>query len=202
MKVLTLLLWMLPFSLAASSGNFYAYSIHPDSKITIQGTTNVNNFACVSESELPQGMFLAETSAADNSIQFSDAVLKLKVESFDCLNRRMNRDMQDAMGAETHPNILIRLLEAEPVDKSLSGGSTQLLVKLSISLNGVEKNTQVVIDYNQVEPYLFSFVGSKELNMTDFNIDPPSPAMGLIKVRDNITIHFNLLVEAGLVTRK
>ncbi len=201
MKILTALLFMLPFSLAASSGNFYSYSIHPDSRVAIQGTTNVNNFACVSESDLPHGVFLAETSETDNTIEFSDAVLKLQVESFDCLNRRMNRDLQDAMGAPAHPEILIRLLEATPVENQAAAENNQLLVKMAISLNGVVKNTQVVIDYNQIEPYLFSFVGSKELNMTDFNIDPPSPALGLIKVRDKITIQFNLLVEAGLLTQ-
>ncbi len=201
MKILILFLFLLPFSLTASSGSFYSYSIHPDSRVVIQGTTNINQFACVSESDLPHGVFLAETSETHNAIAFSDAVLKLKVASFDCLNRRMNSDLQDAMGAPAHPEILIRLLEATPVENGASGENNQLLVKMSISLNGVVRNTQVVIEYNRVEPYLFSFVGSKELNMTDFNIDPPSPVLGLIKVHDNITIQFNLLVEAGLLTQ-
>lgn len=201
MKLLLVILIMVPISLTANSGSFYGYSVHPDSWVSIQGTTNVNSFECTSESQMPRGFIMADPHPRNNIIYFSDAMLELDIVSFDCQNRRMNRDMQEALGADEHPQIRIRLLEAHYLKDKKDVQNDKLKVKVAIALNGVINNTEVIIDINKADGYQFLFTGSKELNMSDFNIDPPSPAMGIIKVRDSITINFNLLVEAVMVTQ-
>jgi hypothetical protein len=194
-----LLLW--PLALWANSGVFYAYSVHPDSRISIQGTTNVNSFECVSDSNLPRGYIIADPHPEKDAILFSDASLGVAVKSFDCQHRVMNRDFQRALGVEKHPNIEIKLLETQMVYQNPAGTGGILEATVAIALNGVEKKTEVTLDFRQTEGFNFLFEGAKVLKMSDFKVDPPSPAMGLIRVRDEITIQFNLLVEAGLITQ-
>jgi hypothetical protein len=94
---------------------------------------------------MPQGFILAEALDNKNAVIFSDALLKLPVASFDCKNSRMNRDMQDAMGAGRHPEISIRLLNAQNIDSGTSQPD-KISVEVEITLNGVKKQTEVLVD--------------------------------------------------------
>ena len=207
MRIYLFFLMLMPFTLAANSGaenivsgSFYSYSVHPDSWISLNGTTNVNSFECMSDRQMPRGHILADAHPKTNAIMFSDAILELEVTSFDCENRRMNRDLQNALGVNTHPHIRIHLLEAQPLPQN--GAQQPVNIKVAISLNGVVKNTEVMVHLDQPDEYNYVIKGSKDLKMSDFNVEPPSPALGLIKVRDKINITFNLRVQAGLISQK
>ncbi len=202
MRVTFLLMLLFKITSAlAGSGSLYSYSVHERSRILLTGTTNVNSYECVSDSEIPRGSLMADFLPGSNAIYFNDAILVLEVSSFDCGNRLMNKDLHQALGGSESPFIEINLLEARPVSSMQRPNSGKIRVEISININGTTKNTDLVVDYRNADRYNYIISGSKELKMSDFGIDPPSPALGLVRVRDQVVIHFDLLVEANLITQ-
>ncbi len=202
MRIVALLLMcMLPLFSTAGSGFLYAYQVHPNSWIALSGTTNVNSFTCTSAGEIPNGYIVADILPGSNAVFFSDASLNIKVSSFDCKNRIMSNDLHEAMGGRKHPIVSIRLKEIRPQQQAKSKGKGKLRAEFAITLNGVTRDADIIVDYHEHSPLNMLLGGSKDLLMSDFGIDPPSPAMGFVKVRDKVSISFHLLVETSLISQ-
>ena len=198
---LALLFCFITFPSWAGSGNFYAYSVHERSAIKLSGTTNINSFECVSEEDIPRGQMVADLLPGSNAIFFSQASLELKVASFDCGHRVMSKDFHQALGGKTSPHIQIRLLEVRPLSSSQRQNNGRIRAEVAIIINGKTRNTDIIVEYQTLDYYSYKLSGSKDLHMSDFGIEPPSPAFGLVKVEDKVTIHFDLVVEANLMTQ-
>lgn len=193
--VVCVFLFLFPVAIMAGSGNFFSYTIGEKSRITLKGSTNVASFECVSDSQIPRGYLVADLLPGDNAIFFTDAILGLPVASFDCGNRLMNKDMHQAMGGSNSPTISIKLNEARPLTAVKMPSSGKIRAEVIISINGKTKHTDLVVNYRTNDNLTYTITGIKQLKMSDFGIDPPSPALGIVKVRDQVEIHFDLQVE-------
>lgn len=202
MRILLAILVLVPLCVFGGSGNYYSYSVNPKSKVALTGTTNVNSYECVSNDSFTRGYLLADLLPGSNAIYFSEATLGLRVESFDCGNRLMNRDFHNALGAAINPFIEIELIEARALANSMPGDYGKIRIQLSLVVNGVSKQTDMIVDFSNINNSSYTISGSINLRLSDFKIDPPSPALGLVKVRDQVTINFNLQVETILITHK
>lgn len=201
MKWIAFLLLIL-LSNAAHAGyrKVFGYSVMPESRITISGSTNVSQFACFSHSEAPTGSFLLEeTGPQGRALRFHDAYLQISVSSFDCGHRVMNRDMHQSLGVNKFPYITIQIIEAINIhfNPKTSTGTARILV--AITLNGKTQNTLMPVSYQMRDVHNIVVETSKKMRMTDFGVIPPTPALGLVKVNDEITIDLRLQVEAGLL---
>ncbi len=203
MKLLpSVILFMLPLmALAGKGSNYYAYEVRDRSWVSLSGTTNVNSWRCVSQGDMPRGYMLADILPGSNAIYFSDASLGLQVSSFDCQNRLMNRDLHEAMGGDEHPFVEIRVLEVRPEQAVKPETTGRIRAQVRILMNGHAKDASILVDYRQDNPLDLLISGSKTLSMSDFGISPPSPALGLVKVHDQVTIHFHLMVGTSLISQ-
>ena len=201
MKWIAFLLLAL-LSNGAHGGNrkVFGYSIMPESRIAISGSSNINQFACLSLNESPAGSFLLEESGPlGRSLRFYDADLQISVSSFDCGHRVMNRNMHESLGGEKFPYITIKILEATNIhyNPKTSRGTARIAVE--ITLNGKTQNSTMLIRYQAPDINNIVVDASKKMRMSDFGINPPSPALGLVKVNDEVTININLHLETGLL---
>ena len=201
LKIIFSFIGFLHVSAAVASGLLYAYQVHNDSWIAINGTTNVNSFTCTTNGEIPRGYLTAELLPGSNAVFFSDAKLNVRVHSFECRNRMMNKDLHEAMGGNNNPNISIKLKEIRPQQQTSRSGKNKIRAEFTITLNGVSRDEDIIVDFQQQDPFAMLVTGSKNLKMSDFGITPPSPAMGLVKVNNTINIEFHLLIEASMITQ-
>jgi hypothetical protein len=198
--LLAFLLGILPLLAFPSSGSMYTYQVRENSWISLSGTTNINSFTCTSLGDIPRGFILADILPGSNAVYFSDAELSLEVTSFDCQNRMMNKDLHEALGGKKSPHISIDLVEIRPHESVKRGEEGKVRASVVININGQKKHTDISVDFSQGPTLGMVIAGSKDLKMSDFGIDPPSPALGIVKVRDEVTIQFHLFIEANLIT--
>ncbi|HSV89082.1 MAG TPA: YceI family protein [Bacteroidales bacterium] len=196
------LLLFFPFTLFGGSRQMFSYSIQPGSEITIAGKTNISQFVCWSSGETPTGSFLIEKKPGCNIIRFSDATLKIGIGTFDCGNRLMNRDMHQAMGSKDHPDIVIQIIEGVPISLNQPSNSGNANLFIAISLNGITRHSFMLVEYTELINNQLKVFGSKQLRMTDFGITPPSPAFGLAKVKDEVTIQMTFIIQTSLIGQK
>ncbi len=200
MTRLVFLLMLLPLLAEAGTGGLYIYHVEEDSRVSIHGTTNFTTYACTSDSDASRGIIMADYDPGRHILEFSNASLELPVYSFDCGNRKMNRDFREALGGKTSPYIHIRVIETHVLEQP--GGTEDLLeVWVEILINGVSRHTYVQVSAEQPDHSRFHIRGSKTLRMSDFDIDPPSPALGLVRVSDELDIRFDLMIGASMISQ-
>ena len=176
------------------------FHIQEQSKLSLNGTTNINKFTCACGQKFQPQAFYASASANRSNITFSHTVLHLRTTTLDCGNKLMNRDMYETLRANTHPSISIELKKAVfPVGVTIDDCSewVELDAETVITIAGVAKKVPLKVKARSLAAGRFQFRSAQGLKMTDFGIQPPTAMMGAVKVRDEIQIHFDLIVQAA-----
>lgn len=160
--------------------------VEPESEVVIAGTTNVNNFTCkynLQELEVPIRLIYDEKS---EQILFKNAELTLINDCFDCGGKAINRDFQELLKTERHPQVGLKLLYVEP--PSLNQSMVDVGVEIKIA--GVSRRYQTLLYCEQTKDICVN--GTLELKLSDFQLEPPKKMLGMIKVDDEIKVHLTL----------
>ncbi|HBX64635.1 MAG: hypothetical protein CL670_17270 [Balneola sp.] len=162
------------------------------SKLSINGKSNVNDFRCLSEHELQRDSLNFTYQYIGETIDVSGVSLFLEVNKFDCGKKAINRDFRSTLKYEEHPFIQITLNELVLKD------SLDLIpqtAKVTITIAGVERKYNVPLNaFSSMEDRVI-VGGNKILYMTDFGLTPPSPLFGLVQVSDELNIVFDLAIR-------
>lgn len=192
---------LLPMLIASSPSSMYTYTVQEESWISLSGSSNINTFDCYSNSDVLNGNLIVTANGNENALNFTNALLKLNVKSFDCKNPMLNKDLYKTLGAEETPFITIELIDATTtrqmeVNRTIIGKMT---ATIAVTINNKCKMVEIPITWQKVGASNFRFTGSKELNMSDFDISPPTAAFGLIRVNNQISISFSMVVSASSI---
>lgn len=168
-----------------------AFVVGDGSRFWIDGTTSVNSFNC----EAPEvaGFGTVDTDAAVAEIE---AVVAIPVRAFDCGVGRMNRDLYEALQGREHPAVRFALYRAEVLAPPAADGWTDLRAWGTLTLAGAERPVTITARGRRLGARRAQIRGTHALKMTDFNIDPPTGPLGLVRARDQITVRFDLVAAA------
>jgi len=160
-----------------------------ESKLSILGTSNVTDFECLYDDDFRIDTLSHSLTLDQELIKVSGDSLKLKIENFDCGKRGINKDFRNSLKSNDYPSIDISLISFKQSNKLLKE------VNVVISLAGSEKIFELEFTSSYLENEIIKIEGEQKLKMSDFNLDPPRALLGLIKVRDELTIKFELLLK-------
>jgi len=173
----------------------FSYVIDPESKLFLEGSSNVVDFACHCTSSLQGGRGMI--TEQDNGFTFLNSVLKLPVQALDCGNRVMNKDMYEALAAEEHPFVEIQLLSVRAHDHQLFGECHEwenLQARLMLKIAGEAREVIMHVRGTHLGYQRYRFGGAKPIYLTNFNIAPPRAMLGAIRVDDCIRINMDLVL--------
>lgn len=165
------------------------FRMESGSRIWIEGSTQLAGFGCDASS--------LQLGSAQMGADGLDARLSVPVTSLECGKSRMNRDLQKAMKADEHPEIQYRLIDASASGEDSAGKNTAVVAKGLLTIAGVEREVSLLALATELSQGSYRVSGKLPLEMTDFDITPPRPLHGLIRVRDEIVVHFDLLLSAN-----
>lgn len=170
------------------------YSITHGSSLNINGKTNINRFACCSEQTFQNLELLYQIDEQTQTYQFASQ-LRLNVSEFICEKKMMTRDLRDALQADQYPYITIALHEAWPTGKparTTDGVVVDFMTLADISMAGTCRAMRIPIRVFKNDDLRMRFYGVLKIKLTDFNIEPPTALAGLIEVKDEMEITFDL----------
>ena len=206
-RFLSLLLIITPIGLtsftfshfAIPSSSSFSYCLLQGSKVSIEGTTNVNEFTCFSqETYSPQsGNFFIND--AGNTITFQDVILNVSAQSLECGNVVMNKNLCQTLSADKYPFIVVELEQAgTKTGESINfSQGMRMTGKLFISLGGKRHEHLIEFVAKQNSDGVYHFIGEHNVSLSQYNLDPPTALFGLIRVNDIIKVKFDLLVKAN-----
>lgn len=173
------------------------YMIEQGSTLSIQGTTNINTFECISRQSFGQQAVTLTTDPTTRSISFDHAILNLRVKELNCDNNKIDADLCDALKADQFPNITIELLDARLPKSDLDDDWTDITIVATLKITDQKRRIELRAKGKLISDGRYRFVAAKALKMSDYGVDPPTALFGLIKVKDEITINFNLITRVN-----
>ena len=169
-----------------------AISISDGSKVWVSGTSTVRAWRCETAQVTGNAQGAASTAIADLG-SVSDAGMSLTVASLDCRNGTMNNHMRNALKAAQAPAIRFR---ATSVSVTPSGDA-EAAVRLTGPLSMAGQDREVTVEGTAVRAPSgeLRFRGTKQLNMTEWGVRPPSLMMGTMRVNPNVTVGFDVVLR-------
>ncbi|WP_445384819.1 hypothetical protein ACT6NV_12710 [Robiginitalea sp. IMCC44478] len=163
--------------------------IASDSEMVISGSTNVNTFHCrysVTELDNPLSVYYEEGA---NRYTFRNTRLELSSNCFDCGGNAINRDFQELLKSDIYPEVVLELLYVEKPSDNLN----TYKVGVSVMLAGQCRTYETLVFCDQTGSLCIE--GDLNVCFSDFNLEPPSKVMGLIKVNDQLTVNLKLKIR-------
>ncbi|MBL6764755.1 MAG: YceI family protein [Verrucomicrobiae bacterium] len=169
-----------------------SYISQPGSTMRIVGTSTIHDWHA--ESKLIGGRFECPAdfpAKAEAGPVALTADTMIMANSFSCSSgSAMDKVMRGAIKADEHRFIRYTLKEATVKETGTDG--VVVSTKGDLSVAGISKPVTMDVTVKPGEANKLTFSASTQLKMTDFGIQPPSPAvaLGLIKTADEVTINF------------
>ena len=167
-----------------------------DSRLWIEGTSTVRDFTC--EAGVIAGTFRTNPVEAPLSMGslekvLSEATVEIPAPQLDCSNDTMNDHMWNALRAEEEPDIRFEFDRYRVLPQGTDTASLALPGDLTMA-----GTTRPITVAGQAIPQgdgSVRVLGTSELNMTEWNVKPPSLMFGVMKVGEVVEVHFDLVVR-------
>jgi hypothetical protein len=196
---LFLLITAFLYSEETVSAQYVTYVPEEISKLWIEGRSNVNEFECQAN------QYFGEATLFDDPgpVEFSQStqervfmVVEIRVDGFECGRSRMNRDLQDALRSNDFPEITFLFDSADLIGfPETNGGAFEINVKGTLTVAGNTRDIQFITRAYYPEPARVRAIGKTTIRMSDFDVEPPTALMGLVKADDELTVNFDLLAR-------
>ena len=185
MKMLLNLLFVLSGSALLGQPDFGEVTLSQlqNSTLQIMGKTNVTGFECFFE---PEYFETHKTIAYCNQgavILLRNARLVLDIDGFNCGGKAINADFRAMLKAEEYPVITLNFKQLSRVENGLEA-------LVAIALAGQEHTYSIPVHYDTGE--LKHLKGILKLNITDYDLQLPKKLFGLLKIKEEIAIAFDI----------
>lgn len=192
---LLLLVLLLAFAAPANGQNTFEV-LASASTFQIEGRSTAGAYTCASD-DVGGVAHLAPTTVRNvrEEVHRSQADVSVLVpaRSFDCGKSRMNADFYEALQADEHPVIRYDLVRADVRRGPAPDGGIELDVEGRLAIAGTTRTVQATVTGYRFAEGIYRVQGSLPLRMSDFGIEPPTALFGLVKARDEIEVHFDLV---------
>lgn len=155
--------------------------------LVIRGESNVNRFSFTFINPAPD-----KVGNTHYNLMWNGKELFIPVREFEASNPHMYKDFLQQMKESRYPYISIRFTDFSTEEHA--GYSGYLKYNVRITLAGVTREYAIDCELASCGDN-FTIRGSEILKLTDFNIPPPQKLNGLIKVRDEISVSFSLMIN-------
>jgi polyisoprenoid-binding protein YceI len=170
-------------------------ALQPQSKLWVEGNSTIRSFSCQASEVQATVNATGENAVArlmtgDKAVQAVTVVVPS--EKLDCGNGTMNEHMRKAIKANDNPTIAFKVTSYD-LAREANGVSGTLTGTLSL---GGQTKTIAVPAKGTVTDGALHVTGAYELAMSDYDLKAPSLMFGRIKVRDKVTVKFDLLLKS------
>ncbi|TVR90227.1 MAG: YceI family protein [Saprospirales bacterium] len=168
------------------------WKVSGTSRVVVEGQSNVNEFKCVTIRYEGNDVLTQRNDNASGKMILEGAI-NMKVKSFDCENRIMTRDLRETLKEDAYPEITVDLVSIVLPDKE--GNCHKVDGKAEITLAGETRLMDFTWEVSYPNSQKIRLSGNRELKFSQFNIEPPSKMMGMIRVKDKLLVDFDLVLD-------
>lgn len=190
--------------LAAALPALAQIAVAPGGSLRIEGDSTLHKWSSTATAVsmtftladgAPQGL-----SEAIKAAKVSGLDVKISVAGLKSGESGLDKNMRKSMDAEKFPDVLYKLGKYE-LAKPTAAGAVAAKTTGELTIAGRTKTVTMDVEFT-LGAGAPEVKGSCTLNMSDFGIKPPSLMLGAIKVRDPVTIRFDLVLKPQDAAKK
>lgn len=193
LKILSTLIWITAFGGKKSELTEYFYSVSFDenTKVAINGTSNINEFTCNYQSNFNSKTFNIYGNMQGKTMRLTNAVFNLDVKNFDCGHDIMTNDFKKTLKKDEYPQITMEITSIDfQQEENINAKQSMVYAHINVCAAGVYKAYCVKTKRTLIDNGV-RFEGDFNIEVEDFNIEPPSHAFGLIQVNPTMNIEYS-----------
>ncbi|MDO9376881.1 MAG: YceI family protein [Ferruginibacter sp.] len=173
--------------------NVVRWVVEKNSSLQVAGMSNVNEFSCNIREYAAKDTITCSDEPA-KTITLSGE-LEMDIMSFNCNSNVITKDLRKTLKAETYPTFNIRFLSLQSMPALLR--KTELIKGcLEVELAGVVKKFELNYTFTAIGAGYIKLTGSHRFCFSDFNLSPPRKLAGLIKIKDEFDVSFQLILRS------
>jgi len=171
--------------------------VSPESKLWIDGTSNLHEWSCKATTldaavDFDAAAALQLASAPPKALK--KVHVKVPVRSLKCNHNGMDGNVYKALKAENDDasiSYIMATFESAPGDAK---DSFTLHTTGSLTIAGVEKKLAMDVIATRMPDGSVRATGMVPIKMTDYGIKPPTAIFGRLKTGDDVKVNFELIV--------
>lgn len=183
------------FLQAVDADLVHRFIVLPESKLSIDGKTNVNSFTCAISKYTGTDTLVLHEGGKNVRPVFVKGSVGLDASTFDCGLAIMTSDFRKTIKSETYPAIVIDFISFERTPAYTKQGEDKFKGILKISLAGMTRLFEVDCSIDTQPSGLIHLKGERNFTFKDFSLKPPTRMMGTIKVQENLNVKFHLVLK-------
>ncbi len=187
-------------AVTAAGQTIVRVTVAPDSKLWIEGTSNLHGWSCTAEKfdaaiELDTSVAMELAAATPKALKRVE--VKVPVRALKCGHGGMDDNMYKALKADESPEIayIMATFDAVPGD---ADGFT-LKTSGTLSLAGKENKLAMDVVTTRLADGTVKATGVVPIKMTDYGIKPPTAIFGTLRTGDDVKVNFALTVTAKAI---
>jgi hypothetical protein len=173
----------------------HRFIVLPQSKLSIDGKTNVNSFSCSIAQYAGTDTLVLHEGGKNVRPVFVKGSVGLDASTFDCGMSIMTSDFRKTINSDKYPAIVIDFISFERTPTYTKQGVDKFKGILKISLAGVTKLFEVDCSIDTEPSGLIHLEGGRNFTFADFGLKPPTRMMGTIKVQEELVVKFHLVLK-------
>lgn len=185
-------------SAAHTEGPVVRLPVRADSRLWLEGTSNVRDWTC--KATAMDATIEVETErlkgASELSVKSVRGVsVKVPVRMLKCGDRHMEANMYEALKAPKPPETGYIIAEFSRIPRSASDFG-QISATGRMTVAGVERSVVMTVKTDRLPDGTRRATGSVPILMTDFGVKPPRPWMGILRTGNRVVVQFEIFVPA------
>jgi polyisoprenoid-binding protein YceI len=173
------LLFLLINDIQGQSFKIKNHSMH------VSGTSTMHAWQSSVDNLSVTGSFVV---AANDLNEVKNVVVKIPVTSIKSTKGKiMDNKTYEAFNHEKYPEIIFVMKS-----QAINAANATIDLKGTLSMAGKTLPVDFKVSYKVVSNGDLKIVGSKQITMTDFGMEPPTAMMGAIKVGNDIAVTFEI----------
>lgn len=158
-------------------------------KMSVLGTSTLHEW----ESEVTQVESKGVVTVEKNQLtEIKDVQVKILVTSIKSTKgKTMDNKTYEAFDSDKNPNILYKLTSTKI---TASGAEYSVAATGNLTMAGTTKSIDMTAKAKVLSNGDVQITGEKKLNMKDFKMVPPTAMMGAIKVGEEVTVKFDIIL--------
>ena len=186
---------------AAGAQQTARVAVAPESKLWIEGTSNLHGWSCKAE-KLDASIDIDAVAAAQLTVAPPNALkrvsVKVPVKSLKCGHGAMDDNLYKALNADATSEVsyILAIFEAAP---SESKDTFTLHTVGTLTIAGKENKISMDVIAVRLADGTVKATGMIPIKMTDFGIKPPTAIFGRLKTGDEVKVNFDLTVGAKAI---
>lgn len=160
------------------------------SKITVSGDSTLHHWTMES-STLKSELVLASTvhSVADlENVQPEKLIVRIPAESLKSGKEDMDDKAYEALKSDKNPEIVFTLGKLTPIKEKTTATSVSYQAQGDLQIAGTTKSVSLEATVTPNEDGSLSVVTGAAIDMTDYDMDPPSAMMGMITADEKVDV--------------